>query len=328
MDTLEDKFNTEEGCYSGYGEVDVERDGVSAQGELGFVGAGQDVRSFTRVYREGQTDRSVVIFPGLGETSAQFNGDFLTVLMKVLGDSLDNTDILAVDTVGRAVNVEVYGGTLKGRVKDAQSTVAALDEAGKLAKEIVIIAHSAGFLDALAVMRNVGSRVSDVIALNPVVDVGKWELGFLAPKFVWLVKKYLVSTFLNVLKNKGGVIQLQEQDHNRIMFSGDENGDHYVRGFDDSSRVFWDMCMKHGRWFDDLFEEGGAAKDTNFHIMRGRYDKAIPFKTIENWMKSIKGKVNVTLENVPDFEHSIPYTMSDFKKDTMGLYLKKVLPGV
>lgn len=304
---------------------------------------GPDLRS--------RPDIAVCVMPGWGETSAQFEGDFLECLLeelKVCG--YKNPKVVGVNVSGRGTSEYLKDGNkerisrigMMDEVDDAGNLVYLLDRRGYFGQgsvetPVTVIGHSMGHLNAmrsLSVFNNGRFnhlRADRLLSMMPAVD---GPLKMLRGKFLAAVRKQVPSAVWQAWMRREGSLELNEADHNRIMF-GDENSrdpEQFKRGVPDSARRFLDVTLNLKERFDDVLRIGGVGDGVNFTVVKGGKDNLVPDSAIDYLPKIVgerelkdRGRMKglVEVAELPDISHSLPFWMSNEQRAQVKKMLKE-----
>lgn len=310
-------------------------------------------RAITEVAPDFEVAHDIVVpvLPGWGETSAQFEGDFLEIMLDVLRTAgYSNPKIIGVNPAGRGTpeylgernRDRISGVGMMDGIYDAQNIADALVGRGYFGKEgqkpeVAIIGHSMGALDSSAflnVLNNKGGvpgrgrdhdlRVDRLLHMMPAVD---GPFAMMRMKFLWAVRKQVMESVKQAVPGKGS-LSLNEQDYHRIMF-GDENfrdGEQYARSVPDSARRFLQLTLNFRRRFKDVYKAGGPADGVKMTVWKGGQDKLIPDNAITDLPRLVDSKgllLGADVETLPDLSHSIPFRLRDAQRDQVKAALGK-----
>ncbi len=309
-------------------------------------------RAITEVAPDLEAPHDIVIpvLPGWGETSAQFEGDFLEIMLDVLKEAgYENPKVMGINPAGRGTP-EYLGERNKNRISgvrmmdeiyDAQNIADALVGRGYFGKdgrrpEVAVIGHSMGALDSSAflnVLNNKGGvpgngknhdlRVDRLLHMMPAVD---GPFAMVRAKFLWAVRKQVLASVKQAVPGKGS-LSLNEQDYHRIMF-GDENfrdDEQYARSVPDSARRFLQLTLNFRRRFAEVYKEGGPADGVKMTVWKGGNDKLIPDNAITDLprLTAANGLSAASVELLPDLSHSIPFRLRDAQREQVKAALGK-----
>ena len=277
-----------------------------------------------------ENDLTVIVCPGWGETTAQFEHDFLLVELKEAQRAgYSNPRIIGINAVGRGSDEYVKNSDrcvsvgMLDEIDDVEFLTRLLDARGHIGEKVVIVGHSMGYLsamgvaDSLSAINNVREEsdevrrnVQSIVALMPATDQPR---GLWRPRFVWTVRKQVIPAVSQVAKGTGS-LALPYAEHERIMFSGEieknAGKNHWLRGNPDSARRFLGATFNVKRQFNvDEILEG-----TRFHVFGGHKDNLIPRGMVLNaadYLDSAARTVGGSLEFGMDFAHSIPLQLSE-----------------
>ncbi len=278
-------------------------------------------------------DIVIPVLPGWGETSAQFEGDFLEILLEVLKEAgYENPKIIGVNASGRgtpeylmAHNREMISGVgLMDEVSDATNIANALAGRGYFGNRgqrpsVAVIGHSMGAFNALAFMdalnKDGGHKVEKLLQMMPVVD---GPFAMMRAKFLWAVRKQLIEASKQAITGSGA-LELSEDDYHRIMF-GDEDfrdPEQFARSLPDSAKRFLQLTLNPKRRFEHVFKKGGTADGLDLTVWKGGKDSLIPDDAIDG----LRGGVKV--EVLPMISHSIPFRIRDEQMIDVRVALKR-----
>ena len=290
-------------------------------------------------------DITVVLLPGWGETTAQFEGDFLNILISSMRSAgYSNPKIVGFNTCGKGTadymeNDQLISGT--NYAKESEDIRAMTDymcrRDKKLGENVWVLGHSMGGLNAMAFLRHMEVRgnislasgqtarkVNGVMAMMPSWNE-RLALG-LSGKFLNSVKGQIPPGAPQYVTGKGNLHLTQEQ-HIKMMFSGQEDEAtvaQYLRGNPDSARKFFDITLTFRRQWLDLFERG-LAKGTEFHFLKGGQDALIPVSAVDAGYryvnKHIGDTARVTNTEAPDLTHSFSMEIIGLQREQLEEYL-------
>lgn len=309
-------------------------------------------RAITEVAPDLEAPHDIVIpvLPGWGETSAQFEGDFLEIIFDVLKEAgYENPKVMGINPAGRGTQ-EYLGERNKNRISgigmmdelyDVQNIADALVGRGYFGKEgqrpeVAVIGHSMGALASSAflnVLNNRGGvpglgkehelKVGRLLHMMPAVD---GPFAMVRAKFLWAVRKQVLESMKQAIPGKGA-LSLNQQDYHRIMF-GDENfrdDEQYARSVPDSARRFLQLTLNFRRRFNDVYKVGGPADGVEMTVWKGGQDKLIPDNAITDLpqLTAANGLRAASVELLPDLSHSIPFRLRDAQRDQVKAALGK-----
>ncbi|MCX6735214.1 MAG: hypothetical protein NTZ25_04905 [Candidatus Peregrinibacteria bacterium] len=296
-------------------------------------------------------DVIVPILPGWGETSAQFEGDFLNLVLEVLQEAgFENPKVLGINPSGRGTPDYIQDES-RGRisaigmmdeVKDSSNIANVLMMRGyfgdkRYVPNVAVMGHSMGSLDAISFLdslnygegpgrrnRDEDLRVRKFLSMMPAVD---GPFAMVRARFLWAVRKQVMESLKQAIPGKGA-LSLNEQDYHRIMF-GDESfrdAEQYARSVPDSARRFLQLTLNPTRKFKDVFSKDGTGDGVDLTVWKGGKDKLIPDNAIMDLpefvgRKGLKNKVDVN--ELPDLSHSIPFRLRDAQRDQVKAALGK-----
>ena len=281
--------------------------------------------------------------PGWGESTAQFEGDYLECLLEVLMElGYKNPNVIGVNTLGRGTPEYVQAENRKRissigfgeSLDDAANLTATLRERGYFGDSsiftpnIAVMGHSMGGLDAkvaTSVLNNgagEGRRrraedypVNKLLALMPVSD---GPLEMVRWRFVHAVRSQIATAVWQTLKGKG-FMQLSEEEVAEIMFNNREFEDekHYAGSVPDSATRFLGLATNLWRRYNGLWRQGGPGDGVEVMVARGEKDNIVPDNAIYSLpkyvnRKGLKGGAEVV--NLSSFSHSIPFTLTPEQK--------------
>jgi alpha-beta hydrolase superfamily lysophospholipase len=303
-------------------------------------------------------DIVVPVLPGWGETSAQFEGDFLEILLDVLKEAgYENPKIIGINPAGRGTPEyldEKNGNRISGvgmmdEIYDVQNIADALAGRGYFYKpgtnpavkpKVAVIGHSMGALNSSAFMnimnhkggelgngrKNEDLKVERLLHMMPAVD---GPFAMVRARFLWAVRKQVIESVKQAVPGKGA-LSLNEEDYHRIMFGDKDFRDpeQYARSVPDSARRFLQLTLNLRRRFANVYRAGGPADGVKMTVWKGGKDKLIPDNAIKDLPRlvdanGLKDRVNVEL--LSDLSHSIPFRLRDVQKDQVKAALGRFL---
>lgn len=277
-------------------------------------------------------DCIVPIFPGWGETTAQFEGDFLQILLQsVKTKGYKNPKIVGINLCGKGTEDWMQNKNkisrigLEDEMRDAKYMAQFLGEKGVLGLEeveVMPVAHSMGYMHMMAFVESLqgmkeveGVRVETrkgvkrVLAINPATDQ---PFGAVRGKFLWRVKKYVGPALWQTLKSKG-CLEVTDKSHQNMMFGGEKFADHehFKRGVPDSAKTFLEWTLNSRRRFEDSIKPGGSMDRVTLHIYSAANDRLLP----DGMAKELRSRIQGTVWGVaagkffidPAAYHSIPF---------------------
>lgn len=306
---------------------------------------------------EAPHDIVIPVLPGWGETSAQFEGDFLNLLLEVLKDAgYENPKIIGVNTSGRGTpeylneknRNRISGIGFEDEINDAQNIADALRGRGYFYKPgtdpekkppVAVIGHSMGALNASAFInimnkgggipstghKNTGLRIEKLLHMMPAAD---GVLTMLRPKFVWAVRDQILESVIQAVHGKGA-LELNEEAYHRIMFGDKDFRDleQYDRSVPDSARRFLQMTFNLRRMFADVYRYGGSAEGVDMTVWQGGKDNLIPDSAIKDLPRLVEeggaGNGKVKTETLSDLSHSFPFRLRDAQREQVQAALKR-----
>lgn len=291
-------------------------------------------------------DIVVPVLPGWGETSAQFEGDFLMGLLRALRQyGYQNPKIVGINCSGRGTkeymqspnNEKISKIGLQDELDDAYTLALYLDEQGFLGDNITIVGHSMGVLNTMSFLEaliaensclgmksDINQRVKKVVHLMPATDE---PLAFLHWRFLLTVRNSVLPAVFQYFRRRG-YLTLNEADYHRIMFGNMPELDiaHFKRSVPDSARRFLQLTFNGKRRFKNIFE-GDYLGQVGFHVVLGQQDKLIPERVVSNWRKYLGNRIEGIMKGhgMGAFSHSLPFEMNFHQKQQMDQLWNEVL---
>ncbi len=290
---------------------------------------------------EKPSDAVVCVFPGWGETSASFGGDFSGILLESLikDGGYSNPKVLAINGSGKGTEEYMQNKDriarigLREELDDARMLARYLNSTGHLSGDIYLLGHSMGYHTSLAFaeelnsiaaadfLRNeVACKIAGIMEMMPSTDQ---PLGHLRPSFLLSVRKHLLPAVAQVLSGKGS-LSLNDRDSARILFSSevDEITEEARKAtVVDSSKKFFDVTMNTVR------ASGlGWANGLPYVIAQGKNDNLIPDSMIKDsidyWRHEKGAKVDGM---VLPFAHSFPMQIVGEQREALSRFFKLAL---
>lgn len=317
-------------------------------------------RAITEVAPDLEAPHDIVIpvLPGWGETTAQFEGDFLDLLLESLKEAgYVNPKIIGVNACGRGTpeyleepnRNRISSISLMQEIDDAENIAEALAGRGYFYKPdsnpvekppVVVIGHSMGALNSSAFLnilnhnggtpgsqpKNVELKVEKLLHMMPAVD---GILAMVRWRFLKAVFTQVPKSLKQGISGKGA-LELGADDYHRIMF-GDEkfrDDEQYARSVPDSARRFLQLTLNFSHKFGDVYSAGGAAEGVKMAVWQGGNDKLIPDNAISYLGRLVRdggmaGEVNI--DNLPALSHSIPFRLRGEQREQVRAALKRFL---
>ncbi len=363
LNDLQSAWNKDGRCYEEKsGEIEV--GGRQYQFKVSFLNLRGDEtsssfstlrRAITEVApnlgRDARHDIVVPVLPGFGETTAQFEGDFLNLVLEALQESgFKNPKVLGINTLGKGtpeyVQDESRGristiGMMDG-INDSANIANVLAARGYFGNRgflpnVAVMGHSMGSLDAISFMdvlnygegpgrrnRSEDLKVRKFLSMMPAVD---GSFAMVRARFLWAVRKQVFDSVKQAVSGRGA-ISLSKEDHHRIMF-GDENfrdEEQFERGLPDSARRFLQLTLNGRRRLGHVFEKDGTGDGVDLTVWKGGQDRLIPDNAITDLPEFVgrNGSENKTeIVELPDLSHSIPFRLRDAQRDQVKAALGK-----
>ena len=355
---LHDMWDDERHCYKlgeGPAEGEIFLDEVNYHfeiSEIDLTGEEGGKRILTEIIADTSAEPDIVVpvFGGFGETSAQFEGNFLECQLRALMlKGYKNPKILGVNCSGRG-SAEYMGNQeniarydLNYEFEDARLWAGYLDENAYLGSdaEVLPMAHSMGcmdvieFMDALHSREDVAKvssetrgRIKDVLHFMPAVDV---PFACLRPKFVSAVIVEAPSALAQAISGKGGLAYSPKRYAKAMLDPKSPDQQLCDRGVADSARKFLEFTLTFKRRFSDKLASGGVNDGVRFHILQAGQDHIIPDGTADKWHDYLSGDgIGVEPQDVfvaSRLNHSIPFsTMTSVQRQQMMKFLEISLP--
>lgn len=286
-----------------------------------------------------RNDIIVPVLPGWGETSAQFEGDFLDLLLEVLHEAgCKNPKVIGINCSGRGTPeylMEESRGRISGiglmdEVHDAANIAQMLMGRGyfgdkRYIPNVVVIGHSMGFLNSAAFLNvlNYGEgpgkrdrdgdlRVKKLLSMMPAVD---GPFAMVRARFLWAVRKQVMPALQQAIPGKGA-LELDEADYHRIMFGDEDFRDfeQFARSVPDSAKRFLQLTLNTQRRFGHIFRPDGTGDGVDLTVWKGGQDRLIPDNAVVDLPKFIgrRGLRNrARVVELPNLSHSIPFRLRD-----------------
>lgn len=295
-------------------------------------------------------DFAVCVLPGWGETSAQFEGDFLELLLEELKlCGYKNPRVVGVSVSGRGTPEYLAEGNrnrisrigMMDEVDDARKLVSVLNERGyfgqgSVSTPVAIIGHSMGALNAMEALDRFNAvslftsrrrRVDKVLNMMPVVD---GPLALLRTRFLSAVRKQVLPSIGQAWIKRSGSLDLNQADYNRIMF-GDvqfRDPEQRARSVPDSALRFLQATLNTRERFGYILRPNGTADNVDFTVLRGGKDRLIPDNAVSYLpdlvkRRGLKGRAEVV--DLPDLSHSIPFRLRGEQREQVQAALKGFL---
>jgi|GEM_PF-1888937 len=285
-----------------------------------------------------RSDIVVPVLPGWGETSAQFEGDFLELVLEVLETAgYKNPKIIGINVSGRGTP-----DYLRDKNKQKISGIGLMNEivdAGNIAEvligrnyfgdrnhvpEVALLGHSMGSLNAISFLKTVNaedSRARKLLAMMPAVD---GPLAMFRAKFLWAVRKQVPQALRETI-SRSGALELGEEDYFRIMFGNPHFRDReqFMRSLPDSSRRFLELTLNMRRRLNDVFVPNGPGKDVDVTVWKGGHDELIPDSATHDFSGD-----SVRIDELPDLSHSIPFRLRGNQREQIREALQRFFVGV
>lgn len=299
---------------------------------------------------ERRNDIIVPVFPGWGETSAQFEGDFLNLLLEVLHEAgYKNPKIIGINCSGRGTpeylreenRIRISGVGLKDEIYDADEIARMLitrDYFGdkNYRPDVAVIGHSMGYLNSVGFLNVLNHRegpegggredlrVKKLLAMMPAVD---GPFAMVRAKFLWAVRKQIMPAVRQTMKGEGS-LELSVDDYHRIMFGDKDFRDpeHYSRSVPDSARRFLELTLNRRRRFDHVFKPGGTGDGVDVMVLKGGRDRLIPDNAVSDLPNLIRERDLTGLyqvEDLPDLSHAVPFRLRDAQRAQIMMALGK-----
>jgi pimeloyl-ACP methyl ester carboxylesterase len=310
----------------------IEVGGKPYEFKVSFIELGHQRRAITEVAPDLDKRHDIVIpvLPGWGETSAQFEGDFLEILLEVLKEAgYENPKIIGVNVSGRGTpeyvqdenRARISSIGLMDEITDAADIADVLAGHGHFGNRgqkpsVAVIGHSMGALNASAFMDvlNKGGdhKVDKLLQMMPAVD---GPFAMMRAKFLWAVRKQVITATQQAFTGKGA-LELGVEDYHRIMF-GDKHfrdPEQFARSLPDSSRRFLELTLNRKRRFEDVYKPGGTADGVKMTVWQGGKDSLIPDSAIDDLSFLVgDGGLNdvVNIRVLPMISHSLPFRLRD-----------------
>jgi len=274
---------------------------------------------------EAPIDRTVICYPGWGETSAIFTGDALDVLMEAIKrDGSRNPRFIFPNTGGR--------GTYTAADRNWASTTsfrAAMEDARRLPKELLsrgeliglvsVIGHSMGYMNAWSFIEGLLEEkaknpaapfnLQSITGLMPATDEA---LGTVSPRFLGAVAKHVWPAAKCTATGKS--LSVSPEDYNALMFADSSHPDreNFKRSVPDSGRVFLEWAARN---FARKPLPENDWTEVRANILWAGQEALLPDKMGINEARFLRENgVKAHYHTLQNFSHAIPYKMSEEQK--------------
>ncbi len=261
-------------------------------------------------------DRTIVCFPGWGETSAMLGGDFLDILIKGLKENgAKNPSIIFPNIQGRgtrdyAMKNSASTTGFRDAIGDAKRLANRFVSNGDLNGDVTVMGHSMGYIAAWEFVRGLMEEQGDfnlkkITGMMPGTDEA---FGPFKPEFLWAVKNDVALAILRYATKES--LAVSHEEYNGLMYGDQDHADfhNYVRSVPDSARVFLDWVFNPERKELPL----DKLADVDVNILWSKNDKLLPKYMGRNEILFLnRNGVKCEYKKLMEFSHAIPFDMSE-----------------
>ncbi len=299
---------------------------IELEGNMGNIPTNK--RIYTRCARDLSKahDATVIAQDGFSETSAQKAEDFHEIAFSALNQAgYKNPLIVIPNTMGKGTEEYIENTNkisrigLREGIQDARKIIATLLDQNLIQGEGFLISHSLGVLDAEATLPllNEAGHGAHLFAMMPATI-----RGAIRPKFIWAVRKKVISAIKSIISGKG--LELTLDEHADIMFNGNskEIREHWLRSNPDSARRFLEYTLSAFRlkpFFDEIWE---GIQKANVHMLKAGLDQLLPNGMTAAHVKYLNGiGIPAKLINDEKSNHALNTNMRLENKEKLMVHL-------
>lgn len=283
------------------------------------------------IFNYEKADATVIYLPGYSETAAQV-GDLLWCFFEQLyAAGYESPHYIGLNPCGRATEGymqnlnKVSKITLDDQLEDVKNIVKKVLETGRVQGDIFLVGHSIGWLNSLAALEVILEQRKDCnIALVGEMPATDKPLATATDKRFIGSTFHLVPQAIRKIKN-GSALDVEEEDHSKLMSNGQLDKRLFDRRCPDSARVFFNYATLMRRKFDHVFDAFRSANGKAFIFAADQEGLLPPDMAFDEYLR-LRNYFGIEsrYEQGAAFPHAIPYFMNEAQWEQQSRFLGNV----